>query len=158
MAGALGALALPAAAAAHVTLQPDTAPAGGFARLDVRVPNETEDAATTKVQVKFPPGFEGASTEPVPGWTAKVTKTKLAKPVTSAHGEKVTERVSTVTWTGSGAGGADRPRSVPGFRDCRWGFPTSRARASRSRRSRPTTTVRWCAGSGLPTRTSRHPR
>ena len=29
-----------AAAGAHVTLQPDQAPAGGFTRLDVRVPND----------------------------------------------------------------------------------------------------------------------
>ena len=34
----------PAAAAAHVTVQPSSAPAGGFARLDVRVPNERDDA------------------------------------------------------------------------------------------------------------------
>ena len=32
------ALVVPAAAAAHVTLQPSEAPAGGFTRLDVRVP------------------------------------------------------------------------------------------------------------------------
>lgn len=49
-------LAAPAAMA-HVTLQPKQAPAGGFARLDVRVPNESDDAATTKVRVQFPPGF-----------------------------------------------------------------------------------------------------
>ena len=35
-----GALTLPAAASADVTLQPDTAPAGQFTRLDVRVPTE----------------------------------------------------------------------------------------------------------------------
>ena len=50
-------LARPAAAQAHVTLQPDTAPAGGFTRLDVRVPNERDDAGTTKVDVQLPPGF-----------------------------------------------------------------------------------------------------
>ena len=115
MAGALGALALPAAADAHVTLQPDTAPAGGFARLDVRVPNETEDAATTKVEVKFPPGFAEVSTQPVPGWTAKVTKSKLAKPVTTDEGDKITEQVSTITWTGSGAEGQIAPGQFQDF-------------------------------------------
>ena len=40
LAAAAAALLLaPAAAQAHVTIQPDTAPAGGFTRLDVRVPN-----------------------------------------------------------------------------------------------------------------------
>ena len=47
LAAAAAALLLaPAAAQAHVTLQPDTAPAGGFTRLDVRVPNERDDAGT----------------------------------------------------------------------------------------------------------------
>ena len=41
-----GAARCPAAAQAHVTLQPNTAPAGGFTRLDVRVPNERDDAST----------------------------------------------------------------------------------------------------------------
>ena len=87
-----------------MTLQPDEAPAGGFARLDVRVPNERDDAATTKVEVKFPPGFAEVSTEPVPGWTTKVTKTKLDKPVTTDEGDKITEQVDTITWTGAAAG------------------------------------------------------
>ena len=54
---AAAALAAPAAAPAHVTLQPDEAPAGGFARMDVRVPNEDDTNATTKVVVQMPPGF-----------------------------------------------------------------------------------------------------
>ncbi|HEX2087309.1 MAG TPA: YcnI family protein [Solirubrobacteraceae bacterium] len=61
-------------AQAHVTLQPGEAPAGGFTRLDVRVPNERDRAGTTKVQVQFPPGFESVSTEPRAGWRAKVTR------------------------------------------------------------------------------------
>jgi uncharacterized protein len=64
----------PAAAQAHVTLQPGEAPAGGYTRLDVRVPNERDDAATTKIDIQFPPGFESASYEPVPGWKVKVAK------------------------------------------------------------------------------------
>jgi periplasmic copper chaperone A len=68
------ALLTPAAAEAHVTLQPDTAPAGGFTRLDVRVPNERDDQGTTKVAVQFPSGFEHASYEPVPGWDIEVAR------------------------------------------------------------------------------------
>ena len=67
-------LAAPAAAHAHVTLQPSEAPAGGFTRLNVRVPNERDDASTTKVDVQFPGGFEFVSYEPVPGWKAKLTR------------------------------------------------------------------------------------
>ena len=109
------ALAAPAVAEAHVTLQPNEAPAGGFARLDVRVPNERDDASTTKVEVKFPPGFAEVSTEPVPGWTTKVTKTKLAKPITTDEGDKITDQVSTVTWTGTGAQGRIGPGQFQDF-------------------------------------------
>ena len=71
------ALLAPAAAQAHVTLQPNTAPAGGYVRLDVRVPNERDDAGTTKVDVQLPPGFVAASYEPVPGWDVTVTRSRI---------------------------------------------------------------------------------
>jgi len=94
----LGALAVPAAAQAHVTVQPKTAAAGAYVVEDVRVPNETDDAVTTKVAVQFPPGFAEASYQSVPGWTVKVVKEKLATPVKTDDGE-VTEGVKTITWT-----------------------------------------------------------
>jgi uncharacterized protein YcnI len=92
------ALALPASASAHVTLQPEEAAAGDFTVLDVRVPNERDDAATTKVDVQFPPGFIFASYQPVAGWSVQVKMAKLAKPL-SSHGEEITEQVSQMTWT-----------------------------------------------------------
>ncbi len=100
---AVAALALPAGAEAHVTLQPASAPAGGFARLDVRVPNERDDAGTTKVDVQMPPGIVTASYEPVPGWDVKVTKEKLDKPV-KVEGFDATEQVSRITWSGGRIG------------------------------------------------------
>ena len=95
---ALIAAAAPAAAQAHVTLQPKTAPAGQFTRLDVRVPNERDDAPTTKVDVQMPDGFASVSYEPVPGWTAKVTSGPLDKPIQTDDGE-ITEGVKQITWT-----------------------------------------------------------
>jgi periplasmic copper chaperone A len=92
------ALAVPAGASAHVTLQPSEAAAADYAVLDVRVPNERDDAATTKVDVQFPAGFIFASYQPVPGWSAEVKMAKLAEPVTR-HGEEITEQVSQMTWT-----------------------------------------------------------
>ena len=94
----MAALVLPAAADAHVTLQPNTAPAGGFARLDVRVPTERDDASTTKVVLQLPDGFAEASYEPVPGWTVDVKKAKLAQPIETDDGP-VTEGVKQITWT-----------------------------------------------------------
>ena len=67
------------------------------------------------MEVKFPPGFAEVSTEPVPGWTTKVTKTKLAKPVTTDEGDKITEQVSTITWTGNGSAGKIGPGQFQDF-------------------------------------------
>jgi uncharacterized protein YcnI len=70
------AIAMPANAGAHVSLQPDEATAGEFTDLDVRVPNEGSDPATTKVSVRFPPGFFYVLYQAVPGWSVKVKTQK----------------------------------------------------------------------------------
>ena len=54
------------------------------------------------------------STEPVPGWTAKITKRKLDKPV-EVEGEQLTEEVDTVTWTGDGKTGIVKPGQFQDF-------------------------------------------
>ena len=96
-------LTLVPAAAAHVTLQPEEAPAGGFTRLDVRVPTERDNASTTKVVVQFPPGFLSVSSEAVPGWNSEITMRKLDKPV-EQFGEQVTEEVGQIAFTADGEG------------------------------------------------------
>jgi uncharacterized protein YcnI len=108
------AAALPAAAQAHVTLQPDTAAAGAYTRLDVRVPNERDDASTNKVEVQFPDGFAAASYEPVPGWDVKVSTKTLAKPIQTDDGE-ISEGVSTITWTARTADDAIPPGAFQDF-------------------------------------------
>jgi uncharacterized protein len=102
-------------AQAHVTVQPSEVPAGGFTRLDVRVPNERDNASTTKVEVKFPAGFTEVSTEPVPGWSVKETRSKLAQPETNDEGEKVADQVDTITWTGDGNQGKIGPGEFQDF-------------------------------------------
>jgi uncharacterized protein YcnI len=96
-------LLLPAAAGAHVTLQPPEAPAGGYTKLDVRVPNESDHAATTKVVVQMPDGFASASYQPVAGWTTKVATEKPAQPL-ETEGGTVDTQVKTITWTATGGG------------------------------------------------------
>ena len=54
-----GALLAPATAQAHISLHPNTIPAGAFATLDVRVPGEQEGAYVKRVDVLFPAGFTG---------------------------------------------------------------------------------------------------
>ncbi|KOX00555.1 membrane protein [Streptomyces sp. NRRL B-1140] len=99
-------LALSAPAFAHVTVQPEgTAAKGGYAVIDFKVPNERDDASTTKLEVNFPTDHPLASVmpEPMPGWKIDVTKSKLDKPL-EMHGEKITEAVTKVTWTAEGKG------------------------------------------------------
>ena len=43
------ALAAPSAAAAHVSVHPNAVPAGANATLDIRVPNETDNATRVKI-------------------------------------------------------------------------------------------------------------
>ncbi|MFE3825214.1 YcnI family protein [Streptomyces sp. NPDC059092] len=91
-------------ASAHVGVQPQgEAAKGGYAVINFKVPNERDDASTTKVEVNFPADHPLASVmpEPVPGWKVAVTKEKLAKPLTM-HGNTITEAVSKVTWTSAG--------------------------------------------------------
>ena len=95
------ALAVPASAQAHVSLHPNTIPAGAFATLDVRVPGEQEGAHVTKVDTLFPPRFTGVDYENVPGWTARVIETKLATPITE-DGETIDTQVSQIVWTWTG--------------------------------------------------------
>ncbi|MFF2937133.1 YcnI family copper-binding membrane protein [Streptomyces mirabilis] len=99
-------LAVSAPAFAHVSVQPEgEAAKGGYAVVDFKVPNERDNASTNQVEVNFPTDHPLASVMPQPldGWSVKVTKTKLAKPLTM-HGEKISEAVSKVTWTATGKG------------------------------------------------------
>jgi periplasmic copper chaperone A len=98
---ALLALALlaPAAAQAHVTLQPNEAPEGAYTVLDVRVPNESDSENTTKVAVQFPEGFGDVSYQAVPGWQVEVVHDKLKKPIQTDDGP-ITEGVKEVIFSG----------------------------------------------------------
>ncbi|KKZ70922.1 YcnI family protein [Streptomyces showdoensis] len=103
---AVAGLAIASPAFAHVSVQPEgTAAKGGYATVNVKVPNERADASTVKVEVTFPADHPLASVMPqaVPGWNIAVTRTKLAKPLT-LHGKSITEAVSKVTWTATDKG------------------------------------------------------
>jgi uncharacterized protein YcnI len=94
-------LLAPAAAEAHISLHPNTIPAGAFATLDVRVPGEQEGAYVTKVDLLFPPGFTSVDYENVPGWSTRVIETKLATPIKEG-GETISAEVSQIVWTWTG--------------------------------------------------------
>jgi uncharacterized protein len=92
-------LFVPAAADAHVTLQPNEAPEGSYTVLDVRVPNESDTENTTKVAVQFPEGFGDVSYQAVPGWKVEVIHEKLKVPIQTDDGP-VTEGVKEVIFSG----------------------------------------------------------
>ena len=96
------ALVLPATSAlAHVTVNPREATGGGYAKLAFRVPNERDDAGTTKLEVNLPADhpFASVSVRPQPGWTYTVDRTKLDTPI-KVHDNDISEVVSKITWTG----------------------------------------------------------
>jgi uncharacterized protein YcnI len=108
-------LALAAPASAHVTVNPNTATPGGYAKVTFRVPDEKDNANTTKLEVTLPAGrpIASVSIKPVPGWTAVTEKTKLATPLKSGDGD-ITEAVSKITWTAD-AGSVIKPGQFQEF-------------------------------------------
>jgi periplasmic copper chaperone A len=98
---AAGAVLAPAGADAHISLHPNTVPAGAFATLDVRVPGEEQGAHVTKVAMLLPAGFTSVEFENVPGWSARLIHQKVSQPIQTDEGP-VSEEVSQVIWTWSG--------------------------------------------------------
>ncbi|MEV0898448.1 YcnI family protein [Actinoplanes sp. NPDC049802] len=93
-------LGLAGPAAAHVTVNPGTATQGGYAKVSFRVPNESDTASTTELEVNLPveSPVGSVSIKPVPGWTAVTEKSKLATPI-KVHDSELTEAITKVTWT-----------------------------------------------------------
>jgi uncharacterized protein YcnI len=93
-------------ASAHVTVHPDSYAKGATdGALTFRVPDESDTARTTKVQLFLPTDHPllGVLVSPHDGWTAKVTDTKLKTPVKTDDGT-ITDAVSEITWTGGKIG------------------------------------------------------
>ena len=100
-ASAAGVLLFAAPALAHITVTPDSVPAGSTTELTFHVPNEEAAANTVKIDVQIPTTHPIAQllVRLVPGWTATVKTIKLPKPVTTDDGT-FTTAVSEVSWSG----------------------------------------------------------
>jgi uncharacterized protein YcnI len=98
-------LATAVPAFAHVTVQPGNATQGGYTAVAFRVPDESDTASTTKVEVSFPTDhpIASVSTQPLPGWTVQVDKAQLPTPITTDDGS-ITSAVSKITWTADSTG------------------------------------------------------
>jgi uncharacterized protein YcnI len=108
-------LAFAAPASAHVTVNPGSATKGGYTKVAFRVPNESDKADTTKVEVNLPADtpIASVSLKPVAGWTAATVSSKLPAPVKTDDGE-LTEAVTKITWTAT-AGAAVKPGQFQEF-------------------------------------------
>ena len=113
---ALPVLLVAGAASAHVSVSADDPTQGGFAKLTFRVPNETDNTDTTKVQVFFPTSqpLAAVSIQPMPGWSYQVKTHKLDQPISSDDGQ-VTEAVSEVVWTADSPATALKPGEFNDF-------------------------------------------
>lgn len=94
-------------AAAHVIVQPKSLPKGSTdVVFSFSTPNETTDNANvTSLEVDFPTDHPllSALAQTKAGWTAVVTTSPLAKPITTDDGT-ITEAVSKITWTATAGG------------------------------------------------------
>ncbi|HUI47638.1 MAG TPA: YcnI family protein [Acidimicrobiia bacterium] len=87
---------------AHVKVEPASAPKGSDAVLAFVVPNEKDNATTTKVTVQFPTDhpIAEALVEAMPGWTAQTTPLQLpAGQQIQTDDGPVSTGVKSVTWT-----------------------------------------------------------
>jgi uncharacterized protein YcnI len=88
----IGALSLFAgAASAHVTVQPSETAQGKYEVFTVKVPSESEEFATTKIEVKIPEDVNVTRFEPKPGWAYEIQK-------------DASDKITSVTWTTEGEG------------------------------------------------------
>lgn len=102
------AVALAGQASAHVAVSGTDTTQGGYGVLTFRVPSESDVASTTDVLVTLPDDHPviSVSTQPKPGWTASVTKKKLATPQKDDDGNEITDYISTIEWK------ADTPQAA----------------------------------------------
>ncbi|MFU8946804.1 YcnI family protein [Mycetocola zhadangensis] len=91
--------AAPLAASAHVSVTPDSAPAGQTAQLTFSVGHGCDGAATTALAFTIPETILAVTPTVNPNWEVTKTSVDLAEPVTDAHGNSLVQRVGEVTYT-----------------------------------------------------------
>jgi uncharacterized protein YcnI len=105
LSGVAALLASPSATA-HVDAILDGGGPGETGLITLRVPGESGNPATTKVEVRIPDDIQIRTVlaQPVPGWRLDIKKKKTNPPIYKNDGTPVDEVVSSVTWTATGSG------------------------------------------------------
>jgi uncharacterized protein YcnI len=93
-------------ATAHVDAILEGGGPGETGLITLRVPGESGNPATTKVEVRIPDDIQIRTVlaQPVPGWRLDIKKKKTNPPIYRDDGTPVDEVVSSVTWTATGPG------------------------------------------------------
>ncbi len=99
--GATAVIALGVAgpASAHVSATPSETGAGAYTVLTFSVPHGCDGKATTKIDISIPEGINSVTPTRNAFYSVEKNLEQLNPPVTDAHGNELTERVSTVTYT-----------------------------------------------------------
>jgi uncharacterized protein len=88
-------------AAAHVSIDPPSAPRGSTVKLSFIVPNEEDTATVNRVQIAFPTPpdapIAGVSVGQKPGWRSTITTRRHAEPIQTDDGS-ISEIVSVIDW------------------------------------------------------------
>jgi uncharacterized protein YcnI len=88
-----------ATSSAHIGTSEDEVAAGSTTALGLTVGHGCGESSTTEVAVQIPEGINNAQPFAHPGWSVATEMETLSPPVTSAHGDEVTERVAVITFT-----------------------------------------------------------
>ena len=100
-----------AAASAHVSASATSTAAGSSTVVTFSVPHGCDGSPTTVIAIELPEAVPSVTPTVNPNWTVAKVVEQLASPLTDAHGNEITERVTSVVYTTTGAGLAD------GYRD-----------------------------------------
>jgi uncharacterized protein YcnI len=84
---------------AHVELQADKAPAASSYKAALMVPHGCAGSPTVGLRVQIPDGVMGTKPMAKPAWKITIKTAKLAQSV-EIEGEKITEAVKEIDWTG----------------------------------------------------------
>jgi len=86
---------------AHVTLETREAKAGTSYKAVLKVPHGCDGSATLKVRAQIPEGVIAVKPMMKPGWQIETVKGAYARSYPYYHGEKLSDGVKEIIWSGS---------------------------------------------------------
>ncbi|KRF19013.1 hypothetical protein ASG90_03775 [Nocardioides sp. Soil797] len=92
-------LSTPATSSAHVTITATQTGAGASTVLTASVGHGCEGSPTTRMTFRIPEEILAVTPTRNPEWNVRKDMVRLDEPVTDSHGNTVTERVDTITYT-----------------------------------------------------------